>query len=112
LEEKKEAEKGKRTKLGPVIPERSTRIANDGRASLEKAKQNKKKEDLDDIYRKGKTSKHKNSSLSKKIVDVSISIGVDTGKTENIVDNNLNISVEFSESRMSAIVNEDDTGVR
>jgi hypothetical protein len=37
---------------------------------------------------------------------------VDTGKTENIVDNNLNISVEFSESRMSAIVNEDDTGVR
>jgi hypothetical protein len=50
----------KRNKWGPVIAERrSLRIQNDGRTSLEKAKDNKKKEDLEEVYNKGK---RKNSS--------------------------------------------------
>jgi hypothetical protein len=50
----------KRNKWGPVVAERrSLRIQNDGRTSLEKAKDNKKKEDLEEVYNKGK---RKNSS--------------------------------------------------
>jgi hypothetical protein len=59
-------DKGKKAKWGPVIPERrSTRIRNDGRTSLEKAKDNKKNEDVEDVYMKGKTSKPKKSLLYK-----------------------------------------------
>jgi hypothetical protein len=49
---KKPSEGGKRSKWGHVVPERSSRIANDGRTSLEKAKENKKKEDLEENYAK------------------------------------------------------------
>jgi hypothetical protein len=44
----------RKKKWGPILAERrSTRIRNDGRTSMEKAK-DKKKEDLEDPYKKGK----------------------------------------------------------
>jgi flagellar motor component MotA len=48
----------RKNKWVPILVEMSTRIRNDGRTSLEKAQVQKKKEDLDDIYCKGKTKKN------------------------------------------------------
>jgi hypothetical protein len=49
---------GKKTKLGHMKAERRiSRIRNDGRTSLEKAQDQKKKEDLEDAYNKGKSKK-------------------------------------------------------
>jgi hypothetical protein len=78
--EKKLPEGGKRSTWGPVVPKpRSSRIANDGRTSLEKAKENKKKEDLEENYAKGKSTLNKKALNSKQLVNVANSVGVSLG---------------------------------
>jgi hypothetical protein len=51
-----------------------------GEHHWKKAKENKKKDDLEYIYRKGKPSKTKNHVMSKKLLDVAGSVGLDLRK--------------------------------
>jgi hypothetical protein len=52
--------------MGPIFAERrSTRIKHDVRTSLEKVKDNKKKEDLNENYNKGKNKKSSKISSAK-----------------------------------------------
>jgi hypothetical protein len=51
-------EKGSRKKWGPIYPERkSTRIQDDGRTMMEKAQDNKRRDDVEGDYGKGNTKK-------------------------------------------------------
>jgi hypothetical protein len=95
---------GKRIKWGSVLPERrSTRIMNDGITSLEKAKENKKKGDLEELYIKGKNAKPRKPTSSKHLLNVAKSIGVDLGKDEIEVKNNLEVCPEFDLQRKEKV---------
>jgi hypothetical protein len=95
---------GKRTKWGLVIPKRrSTIIRNDGRTSLEKAKKNKRKEDLEEFYIKGKSNKPRSPTSSKHLINVAKSIGVDIGKDEIEIENNLEACLEFEWQRKKEV---------
>jgi hypothetical protein len=85
----------KKNKWGPVVLERSTRIRNDGRTSLEKAKENKKKEDLEGIHIKGKKSKAGKLDNLKHLLNVAKVVGVDLGENEIEIRNNLKACSDF-----------------
>jgi hypothetical protein len=90
----------KKSKWGPVqVRRRSSRIQNDGRTSLEKAKPNKKKGDLEENYTKGKNDKPSNSLSRKQVMGIAKSVGVDLGKSEGEIDANINACRFFYNSR-------------
>jgi hypothetical protein len=98
--ERKRVAEGKRSKWGPVLAERrSLRIQNDGRISLKKAKDNKKKEDLEEVYNKGKRKKPIKNNSSKNLLSVASSLGVDMGKDELDVEENLELCTRFDKER-------------
>jgi hypothetical protein len=86
-----------KSKWGPILAERSIRIRNDGRTSLDKAQEQKKKEDLEDIYAKGKSKKHLKDS--KNFLQIATKVGVDLGVSEAEKESNLQLCVNFHNSR-------------
>jgi hypothetical protein len=71
----------KRSKWDSVLAKRkSSRIRNDGRTIMEKAQENKKKEDLEDNYKRGKRTSRTNHPSA--LLNVSKSIDLDLGKNE------------------------------
>jgi prophage antirepressor-like protein len=95
----------RKNKWVPILVEMSTRIRNDGRTSLEKAQVQKKKEDLDDIYCKGKTKKSHKSSAVNNLTRLAKTIGVNLGESSEMVENNLEVCVNFDEARLGVRVN-------
>jgi hypothetical protein len=90
---------GQKNKWGVVVGEwRSTRIRNDGRTSLEKAQDQKKKGALEDIYNKGKH----NSAIH---LNIARQVGVDLGRDEQSVENNLQICMEFAQDKKNSRLN-------
>jgi hypothetical protein len=99
VDQKKNVGEGKRAKWGPVQADRSTRIQNDGRTSLEKAKDNKKKGDLEELYSKGNTRKTDKHVNSKHLHKIACTVGIDLGSTDQEVEGNLEVCSEFNISR-------------
>jgi hypothetical protein len=94
---KKERGVRKTSKWGPILPERrSTMIVNDGRSSLEKANDNKKKEDN---YTQGKKKKVCKPVQSKYLLDVAGAVGVDLGGCELELQDNLIVCSKFERGR-------------
>jgi hypothetical protein len=85
-----------------LVERRSTRIRNDGRTSLEKAQEQKKKEDLEDNYTKGKNKKSCKTSTFKHLLNVASCVGVDMGSNKIEVDKNLEVVCHFASSRASS----------
>jgi hypothetical protein len=85
---------------------RSSRIINDGRTSLEKANDKKKKEDLEDNYNKGKSSKTDkptNSRMLKVVDKIGISLGVDEGMVNSCLDSCVRLEENRSEKMVTDI---------
>jgi hypothetical protein len=85
-----------------LVGRRSTRIRYDGRTSLEKAQEQKKKEDLEDNYTKGKNKKSCKTSTFKHLLNVASSVGVDMGSNKIEVDKNLEVVCHFASSKASS----------
>jgi hypothetical protein len=91
---------GKKNKWGLVkAKRRSIRIRNDERTSLEKAQEQKKQEDLEDVYMKGKNRKPDKLSTSKHLINVCLVVGVDLGDKEEVVEENFGACIEFDKGR-------------
>jgi hypothetical protein len=97
------AERGKgskKSKWGPVQAERrSSRIQSDGRSSLEKAKSNKRKGDLEENYIKDNNNRPSNSLSRGQVMSIANSVGADLGRSEEEVDANNNACRVFDNSR-------------
>jgi hypothetical protein len=85
----------KRTKV-------STKIRNDRRTFSKKAKENKK-EDLKDLYTKGKNSKARKLDTSKHLLNVTKALGVDLGENELEIKNNLKACSDFDMQRKEKV---------
>jgi hypothetical protein len=88
----------KRGAWGPVkAKRRSTRIRNDGRTSLEKAQDQKKREDLEEACNAGK--KRVRNSNSHKFLNIASYVGIDLGEDKEKVEENVNTCMEFDKKR-------------
>jgi hypothetical protein len=67
--------------------------------SLEKAQVQKKKEDLQDIYCKGKTKKPHKSSIVNHLNYLAKTVGVNLGDSSDVVENNLEVGINFDKTR-------------
>jgi hypothetical protein len=111
-QQKKGRTRGKRNKWGPVqVERRSTRFKNDGRTSLEKAQENKKKMDLEELYNKGKNKKPSKNLNSKHLINVASVIGVDLGDGKGTIEENLDVCVQFDEDKLKHSLNPTNGGV-
>jgi hypothetical protein len=88
-------------KRGAWVPvkakRRSTRIRNDGRTSLEKAQDQKKREDLEEACNAGK--KRVRNSNSHKFLNIASYVGIDLGEDKEKVEENVNTCMEFDKKR-------------
>jgi hypothetical protein len=106
----KNLNEGKKSGWGPIFVERrSTRIREDGRTTMEKAKDNKKKEDLEENYTNGKKRSSKPMN-DKHLLHVVKSVGVDLGSEVEAIEYNLKACCQFDDNRNSkkAIISERD----
>jgi hypothetical protein len=102
--------KGKKPKWGPIFAERrSTRVKHDGRTSLEKAKDNKKKDEVDMNYNKGKKKSSKPLN-DKHLLHVTKTVGVDLGSEVDVIEYNLEACRQFDDHRVDkkAIISQGD----
>jgi hypothetical protein len=107
-QEEKKGELGekKKGKWGPVVAERrSNRIRNNGRSFLEKAQENKKREDLEGNYNKGKAKKPCRNRSAKYRIHVASSVGISLGKSDREVEGNVKICSELASRNSEENVN-------
>jgi hypothetical protein len=94
----------KKNKWGPIRGERSTRLANDSRHAMEKAKENKKKGDLEDNYNKGKTRNSSRINSSKHVFNIIDVVSIKLGPNENEIAAKLEACLELNKSLNKAEV--------
>jgi hypothetical protein len=83
---------------------RSTRISNDGRTSMEKAQDNKKKEALEENYTKGKAKRTMNPITSKHVLNIVDVVDISLGRDEGEVAISLESCLEHNEIRSNSEV--------
>jgi hypothetical protein len=89
---------------------RSTRIRNDGRTSLEKDADNKKKVDLEENYNRGKIKKTSKSANSKHLVHIASNVGVNLGNDVEMIDQNIDACKKFEKGMSNKRTNTPEGG--
>jgi hypothetical protein len=78
---------------------KSTRIQNDGRTTLEKPQDNKKRVELEENYPKGKNRKSHKSTSAKLFMEVGKVVDIDLGENDDEMSSILDTCVGFERNR-------------